>query len=245
MNHPLVIAANRDEFHARPTRGAHWWPDRPDLLAGRDLQAGGSWLALDRRGRFAAVTNHRDADPPRRRFASRGELVTGFLDGDLPPADYLAAIDGSRYGGFNLLAGDGRDLAYLSNRGAGMRELPPGLYAVANATLDATWPKTERSRGRLQAMIDDGSLNETSLFRLLGDREKAPSGTVESGGLPFDLAHALSAPFIVRPDYGTRSSTVVIADRRGSVRMSERRFHADGSLAGQSDFRFGVAQAAP
>lgn len=244
-DYSLLIAGNRDEFHARPTQGARWWPDRPDVVGGRDLQAGGTWLALHRSGRFATVTNFRDAEATVGKLASRGELVTSFLDGNMQPLDYVAGIDGDRYGGFNLLVGNSRTLAYLSNQNGDCRELQPGIYAVANATLDTPWPKVERSKAALRALIESGNINETTLMRLLNDRTRARVNAVEAGHLPFDKAHALTAPFIVLPDYGTRCSTVVIADNDGLVRMSEKRFAADGESTGQSDFRFRIDQPAP
>lgn len=241
---PLLIAGNRDEFHSRPTRDAHWWPDRPNVLGGRDLQAGGTWLALHRNGRFGAVTNFRDAVPPEGRFASRGELITAFLDSDVTVFEYVRGIDGERYGGFNLLVGDGADLAYLSNRNGQCRRLPAGIYAVANATLDTPWPKVERSKSALRALIEAGNVNTSSLLRMLDDRRRAKVDEVQPNGLPFDKAHALTAPFIVLPDYGTRCSTVVVRDAAGRTTVSEKRFAADGSATGQSDFRFDIAQAA-
>jgi uncharacterized protein with NRDE domain len=241
---PLAIAGNRDEFHARPTQAAHWWPDRPDVLGGRDLQAGGTWLAIDRLGRFGAVTNFRDADGPRRRLASRGLLITGFLDDDLAPHDYTAAIDGERYAGFNLIVGDGRQMSYLSNRGGGRRELAPGVYAVANATLDTPWPKVVRTKTRLTALVEDGNVNATTLARLLDDRERARVAELDTDGLPFNVAHAMSAPFIVMPDYGTRASTVITSD--GSrMTFSERRYAPDGRQSAREDFSFRIPQALP
>lgn len=212
------------------------------MLGGRDLQAGGTWLAIDRRGRFGAVTNYRDADRPARRLESRGLLITRFLDGDLPPHDYTAAIDGERYAGFNLFVGDGRQLSYLSNRGGGRRDLAPGVYAVSNATLDTAWPKVARTKARLEALVADGSVNPTTLARLLDDRERARVAELETDGLPFEVAHAMSAPFIVMPDYGTRSSTVVTSD--GSrMTLTEYRYTPEGRQAARDEFSFRIDQA--
>ena len=237
---PLIVAGNRDEFHARPTRDAHWWPDHPDVLGGRDLQAAGTWLAVSRNGRFASVTNYRDADQPVTGLKSRGHLVTGFVNGDASPLDYAASIDGERYAGFNLLVGDGDTLAYRCNRDGPARELAPGIYAVANATLDTPWPKVERSKNALGALLETNRVNVTELLRLLDDRERARVGDVEAGGLPFDKAHALTAPFVVMPDYGTRCSTVVTRDSDGDVHFTEKRFDPAGRSTGQSDFRFRI-----
>ena len=145
---PLVVAGNRDEFHDRPTQDAHWWPDNPDVLGGRDLQAGGTWLAVNRGGRFAAVTNYRDAQHESGKLLSRGHLVTEFLASGESPRAYLDTIDGERYAGFNLLVAAGDSAAYLSNRGAPTRDLESGIYGLSNATLDDAWSKVTRSKAR-------------------------------------------------------------------------------------------------
>lgn len=238
--YPLIVAANRDEFHTRPTQDAHWWPDRPMLLGGRDQQAGGTWLALHRNGRFAALTNFRDAATTSAKLRSRGHLITEFLESSLTAPDYLDGIVGDDYAGFNLLVNDGHDLAYLSNRGGGQKVLPPGIYGVANATLDTPWEKVERSKTGLQDLLDSGRSNETNLFRMLDDRNKARVSEVVSGRLSFTKAHAMTAPFIVQPDYGTRCSTVLLRDNSGRVRFSELRFGADGHELGRSDFAFEI-----
>jgi uncharacterized protein with NRDE domain len=238
---PLIVAGNRDEFHARPTRDAHWWPDHPDIVGGRDLQAAGTWLALHRDGRFATVTNYRDAAPPSPKKRSRGHLVTDFLLGSVEPLAYLNSIDGSAYAGFNLLLSDGETLAWHSNRGNSddsARILPPGVYGLSNALLDSPWPKVERSKATMKRLLDEDKVNETELLRLLDDRDKAPTSAIVSDGLPFEKAHAISAPFIVLPDYGTRSSSAVLQDANGEWRFHERRFNADGRTSGDSSFVF-------
>lgn len=237
-DYPLIVAGNRDEFHARPARDAAWWPDEPDVLGGRDLQAGGTWLGLHRAGRFATVTNYRDADQPSARLRSRGELVSGFLTSALSPAEYLQTIAADDYAGFNLLVSDTQTLAYLSNRGGGLRELPAGVYGLSNATLDSPWEKVERSKSLLQRLVAAGSSNETELMRLLADRQKGPASEVRSDRLPFATAHAITAPFIVLPDYGTRCSTVVRAAAAGNWTFLERRFDAAGKRRGESSYAF-------
>lgn len=234
----LIVGANRDEFHARPTQAADWWADHPDIVAGRDLQAGGTWLGLSRGGRFATVTNFRDAEPKESKLRSRGHLVTEFLLGTQTPNEYLASIDGDRYAGFNLLASDGAELAYLSNRGAGVQQLPSGIYGLSNATLDTPWEKVERSKRCLSDLVSNGRANESSLLRLLNDHNKGPVQEVKSERLPFALAHAITAPFIVSAEYGTRCSTIVRADRSGKWHFLERRFDADGQADGDSQFSF-------
>ena len=237
-DYPLILAANRDEFHARPTRDAHWWPDKPGVVGGRDLQAGGTWLALHKSGRFATVTNFRDAQPPSPKHLSRGHLVTRFLEGNRTPKEYLEEIDERAYAGFNLIVGTVSEVAYLSNREPGTRQLSPGTYGLSNALLDGPWHKVENSRQKLADMLTTGSVNETNLIRLMNDRNKGPVAEVEPGRLDFTTAHAITAPFIVMPDYGTRCTTVVLADKNGNWHFTERRFDASGDKSGESRFTF-------
>ena len=227
----LIVAANRDERHARPAQAAHWWPDARDVFAGRDLEAGGTWLGVHRAGRFAAVTNVRGADSARGAL-SRGALVRDFLRGDRPALEYAAGIDGTRFGGFNLLVADADTLAYVSNRGDSATALPAGRYAIANAGLDETRFKVERSKALLGELIDGGACNESRLMRLLADRERAPAASITATAGDFESAWAGSALFIVGDEYGTRASTVVIrSDAR--LQFAERSYDAGGASLGE------------
>ena len=237
-DYPLILAANRDEFYARPTRDANWWPDRPDVVGGRDLQAGGTWLAAHRGGRFATVTNFGEARRPKAGQRSRGLLVSGFLDSDLAPADYLGTIEGDAYAGFNLIVGDSNGAAYLSNREDGVRELLPGTYGLSNTLLDGPWHKIERSKERMLDLLDKGAVNEAELMRLMQDRQRAPAEDVETGRFDFETSYALTAPFIVLPNYGTRCTTVLLADREGNWQFAERRFGPGGKRVGETRFSF-------
>jgi uncharacterized protein with NRDE domain len=237
-DYPLILAANRDEFHARPTQDAHWWPDKPDVLGGRDLQAGGTWLALHRNGRFATVTNFRDAKPTSPQHRSRGELVTGFVEGEQGPGEYLETISADAYAGFNLIVGMGTDVAYLSNREDGGRSLKQGTFGLSNALLDGPWDKVERSKRKLAALLDEGAINETTLFRLMDDRDRGPVEDVETGRLDFETAHTITAPFIVMENYGTRCTSVLLINKEGECRFTERRFDPEGEMTGESRFSF-------
>jgi uncharacterized protein with NRDE domain len=219
--HRLVVAANRDERHARPTAAADWWPDEP-ILAGRDLVAGGGWLGVDVHGRVAAVTNHFAASPtpaPR----SRGDLVTGFLRGRTPAdafGDELAeSLD--QFGSFNLLTFDGRTLRYTSNRAAS-RTLAPGVHALSNTDPDANWPKLARSRHGLMRWLQSGEPYER-LFDLL--REQAP---------PESSDYRQRSLFVVDPEFGTRCSTILLIRRDGSAVFVERRFDSSGMPTGET-----------
>jgi len=238
---PLVVAGNRDEFHARPTQDADWWPDDANIVGGRDLLAGGTWLAVHRNGRFATVTNYRDAEPKSGKLRSRGHLVTEFLQSRLSPIEYLRTIDGARYAGFNLLVADAGQLAYLSNEGDELRELPAGIYGLSNAALDTPWEKVKRSKARLHELIERRGVNQTQLLRLLNDKEKGPLDEVRPGRLPYATAHAITAPFIVLPDYGTRCSSIVQVSGDGRCEFLERRFDASGTQSGESRLSFNTS----
>ena len=215
---PLVVAANRDEFHGRPTAAAAWWQDQPALLAGRDLKDGGTWIGVGRDGRFAAVTNFSEEPPaPSVAARSRGELTTGFLTGTQSPGAFLAEIAqrADQYRGFNLLVGDGRELHYLCNRNGGARALPPGVYGLSNSVLDCTWPKVVTGRQELASAIASlrGVALSRALFALLGNRDVAPDEQLPGLERGLEVARRVSPRFIVNDNYGTRASTVLIARR--------------------------------
>src|SRR3979411_277233 len=169
-----LVAANRDEFHARPTAPAGWWPDHPQILAGRDLEAGGTWLGLTRTGRFAALTNYRDAQLRRRQAPSRGELVTGMLESGASVAEYLTYLRdvGANYNGFNLIFSDGERLGIFESVPGTGRELGPGIYGLSNHLLDTPWPKVQNAKSGLQAALADLT-DTTPLLALLRDDQPA------------------------------------------------------------------------
>lgn len=240
-SHPdykLILAANRDEFHGRPAQEAHWWPDLPDVLAGRDLQAGGTWLATARSGRFATVTNYREQQRARAGLRSRGEIATSFVSTDIDALTFVSSIAGKSYAGVSVLAADRDNLCYMSNRGDEPISLAPGVYGLSNASLDTPWSKLTRSKEALTALIDSDNVNTTDLLRLLADKTPAASAEVESSDLPFKLARALTAPFIVADTYGTRCSTILLLANDGRVDFCERRFDPRGARCGDSNFSF-------
>lgn len=235
----LVLAGNRDEFHDRPASPADWW--ETDTLGGRDLRAGGSWLAAHRSGRFAVVTNYREPIEEGRGPRSRGELVAGFCDGDAGPERFARqlAFRGEEYGGFNLLLGDPAELVYISNRGRGPERLEAGIYGLSNHLLDTPWAKLERTRRRFAALLA-GEAGTDELMAMLADREPAGESGLTSTGLTPERERLLSAPFIVSPHYGTRCSTVLRLSEDGEMDFTERRFDPAGELAGESAFRFAI-----
>ena len=242
--HRLVLAANRDEFHARPAAPLGPWQDAPGIIGGRDLQASGAWLAADQRRRVGIVTNFREFGRRRRSAPSRGGLIPAYLAGDLSPGEQLRQLetDAPGYAGFNLLLADRDSLWYASNRAdAFARELPPGIYGLSNEFLDTPWPKLVRVRARFTSLLADartaaGEPLETGLFAMLADREPAPPEALPPGDLSPEWARKLSAPFVLDPGYGTRCSTVLTITDRNELRIAERRFAADGSPAGDSEY---------
>lgn len=239
----LLLAANRDEFHARPAAPLGWWDDEPSLLAGRDLEAGGSWLAAARHGRFATVTNYRETSRAMPGALSRGSLVTGFVLDDRSPLAWLRALDGGRYAGFSLLVATLDSLAYASNRGDPPRELRPGIYGLSNASLDTPWHKVERSKARLARLLERRDTETEALFSLLADRETTDAENAGNDGLPPPLARAVTAPFIVAEAFGTRCSTLLAVTHDGEVDMEERRYDSAGEETGRSRHAFAVKRA--
>jgi uncharacterized protein with NRDE domain len=223
--HRLVVAANRDEFHARPAAPAAFWPDAPHVLGGRDLRGGGTWLGVTRGGRFAAITNFRELAETPAGAPSRGHLVADFLTGGADAEVYVRRMvrEGHRYAGFNLLVADDAGLFYVSNRAAGWRRLDPGVYGLSNHLLDTPWPKVRRATAALRASLaHPAHVLEAALFDALADEAFAPDGELPETGVGTELERALSAPFIRAGEYGTRASTVLAVSREGGVRLVER-----------------------
>ena len=241
-----VIAANRDEYHARTAAPAAWWDE--GWLAGRDLSAGGTWLGVTRTGRWALLTNVRE--PGRKDVAapSRRALVKRVLaDRALPGACVAAVVGGAAaYNGFNLLAGVATSAHWGSNRTATTVALTPGIHGVSNAALDTPWPKVVRSREAFGAWCAGRTDDFDPLFALLGDTTRAPDDLLPATGVPLEWERLLSAPFIVAEDggYGTRCSTVLAIGCDGDARFIERTFDPAGRQVGEVDFRFNVAVSA-
>jgi uncharacterized protein with NRDE domain len=237
----LVVAANRDEYHARPAARAAWWAE--GWLAGRDLKAGGTWFGVTRTARWAFVTNVReplryDPDAP-----SRGSLVPALLADARPIGASLerTVTGATAQNGFNLVAGAGAQAAWGSNRAIAAEVLPPGIHGVSNAALDTPWPKVTRTKAIVGAWCDAAESDIEPLFSMLADTRVAPDAELPSTGVPLERERMLSAPFIVSPGYGTRCSTVLTLSRDGAVRFVERSFDPHGSALGDAEHRFTVA----
>jgi len=238
---PVLIAANRDEFYARATLPAAQWSDAPAIYAGRDGQAGGTWMGATVQGRYALVTNFREPGRHLDNAPSRGALVEDFLRGEMTPQAYLETVHAmdQAYNGFNLIVGDTRQAWYLSNRDGGPRALDPGIYALSNHLLDTPWPKLARTKAAFSAVLEHPSQPDLpALFTALGDRSPADDADLPATGLPLARERLLSSPFIVSPEYGTRSSSVMALHGDGAGELEERRFAPDGSVSGVSNLTF-------
>jgi uncharacterized protein with NRDE domain len=243
---PLVVAANRDEWRDRPAEPAHWWPDHPDLLAGRDLKAGGTWMGVTRAGRFAAVTNFRDPSDRRSTARSRGGLVTDFLLGAESAPAFLAAV-GARaheYNGFNLIVGDAQSLWYFGSREGGARPIAPGVHGLSNHVLDEPWPKVTRGRQVMEEALAQPD-PRPRLFELLGDARGVPDPELPDTGVGLEWERRLAAPLIPGADYGTRASTVLTVSAGGEFAFEERTRGADGAENGRANHAFCQSVAAP
>ena len=262
---PLIITSNRDEFYPRPTLAMHWWPDAP-ILAGKDLDAGGTWLGLSRNGRFAAVTNYRYVNEQgvmESKPLSRGNLVSDFLCSELRAEDWAKNIGptAAAYGGFNLLLYDGDELVYLNNYEAKPpQRLQPGVYALSNNCLDSPWPKVDHAREQLEELLNlndsaigiDSAIGNNSsitnnsaiddnyldaLVATLSLQKTYAPELLPNTGVPAVWETLLSSPFIVADGYGTRASTAIVLSASGDISVAEQTYEA-GETLGSQTFRF-------
>jgi uncharacterized protein with NRDE domain len=245
-DYPWIIAANRDEFRDRPTAPMAWWADHPGLLAGRDLRAGGTWMGITRKGRFAAVTNYREARCVYPRGPSRGALVADFLSTGASPRAYLERIAhrGRRYDGFNLIVGevDG-GLFYYGNRdGDGGDpasrapvQLSAGIFGLSNHRLDTPWPKVKRGKALFAACLQaSGKGLDACILRALGDTYQPADADLPDTGVGLDWERILAPLFINTPHYGTRSCSVVRLDHNGQLAVVERTIAQPGETGPRS-----------
>ena len=222
----LILAANRDEFYERPSASADFWEDAPQVLAGRDLKEGGTWMGIDRSGRFAAITNYRDPASLKNNAPSRGGLVSSYLCGNQSIDEYLDKISrqAQLYNGYNLIAGDRRELFAYSNRGE-KQKLNPGIYGLSNHLLNTPWPKVSRGKKLLKATLTKkGAELEDALFAVLADRKIPKDSKLPDTGIGLEWERVLSSIFIASHIYGTRSSTILLIGKNGRVKFVEKVF---------------------
>lgn len=239
---PLVLAANRDEWFSRPAAPAGFWMDHPQVIAGRDLQAGGTWLGLTTSGRFAALTNFRNPSDRRTDAPSRGELVSGFLAGSEPAAAFIEKLEknAAAYNGFSILVGDADELYCYSNRGNGPIRVAPGVHGLSNHLLDTPWPKVVKGCAGMEALLHR-PYSPQDYLDLMDDsvppEESGPVGAASGQ----DWERSLSSMRIMKGDYGTRCSTTLQLSTSGYSRLAERTYSRDGHVCGEVLHTFRLA----
>ena len=235
----LVFAGNRDEFYGRPTAPAEFWEEAPHVLAGRDLQAGGTWMGVTRNGHWGVVTNVRAPGAYRPDARSRGALVSEYLVEQPNPKTYLQHVAGEAgsYNGFNLLLGTADTLYYLSSQQREVRSVAPGIHGLSNDQLDTPWPKVEAATAGLHEQLQNGSVEPDALLHLLDQREPFSEERLPDTGVGQETERLLSPIFIEAEDYGTRASTVLLIERTGTITVVERTFE-EGVVAATRRFSF-------
>lgn len=224
----LVLTANRDEFYKRSTEKAHFWQDYPQIFAGKDLEAGGTWMGINKTGKFAAITNYRDLSKfkPSPYFTSRGTLIAEYLKTDMLPEEYLGSVNekSQLYDGFNLLVGDFNSLFYYSNVEKQIKQLSSGIYGLSNHLLNSPWPKVKKGKKLLSESLSSANLQDEKLLNMLYNVDHAEVSDLPDTGVGVDFEKQLSPMFIKLKDYGTRSSTLLKISKKGDYTFLERTF---------------------
>jgi uncharacterized protein with NRDE domain len=235
---PLILAANRDEYYQRPSLSARWWPDQPDLLAGKDLDGGGTWMGITRTGHLAAITNVRDGVPLKGNFLSRGELPLTFLKNPQNSSfnQYLCKSS-KKFRGYNLIYGTFDHLQFFSNRSSHIENLLPGTYGLSNATLNTPWPKVISGKAKLTSLVMAKKLRINSLFEILSDETIAPDHDLPETGINIETERLLSATNIKSKDYGTRSSCILLINREGKAELHEKERAPNGGPTNKFTFQ--------
>lgn len=246
QNHPqyaIILAGNRDEFYQRPTKPAHVWTTNPEMIAGKDLKAGGTWLGVSVKGELGAITNHRDIHHPKEGFKSRGVIIPDFLTFNGPLKERISRIrnEAEDYSGYNLVVGTSEQLYYISNiNGAGQR-IQPGLHGISNAFLDTPWPKVELAKKEFSKAIQTEEIDKEEIFELLNRSEPFPEEQLPDTGLSPEMEKAVSPVFIKTETYGTRSSTLLMIDKNGYVTFTERNYrNGTGDPLPDQSFEFKI-----
>ncbi len=236
---PLILTANRDEFYHRPTRPMDFWEENPNILAGKDLEAGGTWMGLNTQGRFAALTNYRDMSQIKTKAPSRGEIIPQLLNfsGTIPEFFKDLDSDASAYNGFNLLAGEAGQIYWYSNQNRTITQVEPGTHGLSNHLLDTPWPKVHRGRQMLEKIMADTPQDNEPLFNLLTDTKHPMDSQLPDTGIGLEWERLLSPLFIQSPTYGTRCSTVMRILQNGSIHVTERTFAINPTTGCQDQFQ--------
>jgi len=241
----LIIAANRDEFYERKTASADFWQDHQNILGGRDLEAGGTWMGVTRSGKISMITNYRDLKNLKSKAPSRGQLVSDYLIENVPPADYLKKIEPYKedYNGFNLIIGSAKELWYLSNYKSGVERISNGVHGLSNALLDTPWPKVVKGRKKFESLLTGKILNPDILFDMLMDEQIAPDNQLPDTGVGLERERQLSSMFIKSPGYGSRCSTIVLIDKNNHLLFLERVYDLKTFQYNTKTFEFDIEPA--
>ncbi|MGF1636708.1 MAG: NRDE family protein [Cyclobacteriaceae bacterium] len=241
-SHPkykLILAANRDEFYERPTTQAHWWAKHPDVLAGKDLKSGGTWIGINKSLKWSAITNYRDPSQMQQKTTSRGHLVSNYLIESQKPEAYLSYVktDAAKYNGFNLLAADAEKCWYYSNMMGKVLPVDSGVHALSNHFLDTPWPKARQVQVGLEKLISKDLVNPDSLFELMMNKNQAADETLPDTGIDLELERKLSPVFIQFEKYGTRSTTVLLIDQHNESFFSEVTWNETGQQVSKIEMK--------
>jgi uncharacterized protein with NRDE domain len=238
----LIFAANRDEFYDRPSEQADYWEEYPELLAGKDLQAGGTWLGITKQGRFSAITNYRDLKNQIEVAPSRGKLTFDFLVNEIHPEKYYDQLKPTlnNFNGFNLLYGNVDELYYFSNKTDDFQKIEPGIHGISNALLDTPWQKVEKSKQQLQRLLLQEEIHPWEVLNILDDTLPAKDEELPDTGVGIELERMLSSIFIKSEKYGTRSSTVILVDKQNNVRFVEKAYFANTGRFSNNDYNFTI-----
>ncbi len=224
----LILAANRDEFYARPTRKAQVWEQEgfPRIVAGKDLQAGGTWMGISQDGKWGALTNYRDPEWESQKKTTRGKIVIDYLKSDSGASSGIIELHhrNDDYVGFNVLFGDKDELFHYSNKNQNPVAIQPGIHGVSNALLNTSWPKLDAAKENLHSIISNTDFQKEDIFDMLTNQETARDQNLPDTGIPYKWEKAISSIFIQTETYGTRSSSILLIDKSGYMEFTERRY---------------------
>jgi len=238
----FIFAANRDEFYSRPSEQAEFWEDHLNLLAGKDLQAGGTWMGITKQGRFAAITNFRDLKNIKDNATSRGHLTLNFLLGDISPEAYYNKLNTTlfNYNGFNLLLGTLDELYYFSNKVDGLKKIESGIHGISNAIFDTPWPKVNKGKQQLENLLKQEEIHPWEVIDILKNSTPAKDENLPDTGVGLEMERMLSPIFIKSEKYGTRCSSVVMVDQDNNVQFVEKFFFGSLGTFSNREFKFKI-----
>ncbi len=244
-SHPefkLIVAANRDEFYNRPALKAGYWQEDNNILAGKDLLGGGTWLGITKQGKFAAITNYRDMSDIKPDAPTRGDLTLKFLSENISAEEYGKKIseNASDYNGYNLIFGNIEDMFYYSNKSLKLLKLTPGIYGLSNHLLDTPWPKVKKSKLSFSEVLNSGDVTPNDIFKILSDSSIPADDSLPNTGLSPEIERAVSPVFVQTPLYGTRCSTVIFWNNNDEISFVEKSLTSEDKQWITSSYNFKI-----